>query len=69
MRGKQSLGNERGDPCENLQKMTFNNSIQFVTDRSFTADGGLLSPTGGVWTTHQMTRFRDVQQAIIMDTV
>ena len=46
-RGKQSLGNERGDPLLTLlwrkpQKMAFKNSIDFVTDRSFTADGGPL---------------------------
>ena len=31
--------------------------IYFVTDSSFTADGGLLKPTGGVNTTPQMTYF------------
>ena len=36
-------------------------SICFVTDGSFTVDGGLLWPTGGVNTTPQMTRFRDVK--------
>ena len=33
----------------------------YVTVGSFTADGGLLPPTGGVQTTPQMTRFRDVK--------
>ena len=51
------------------QKIPFKNSIYFVKDRSCTTDGGLLLPTGGVKTTSQMTRFRDVQQAIIMATV
>ena len=46
-RGKQSLENERWDPLLTLlwrkpQKMAVKNSIHFVTDRSFTADGGLL---------------------------
>ena len=41
--------------------MALKNSIHFVTDGSFTADGGLLQPTGGVKTTPQMTRFRDVK--------
>ena len=46
-RGKQTLGNERGDPLftifsRKLQKMDVKNSIYFVTDRSFTADSGLL---------------------------
>ena len=46
-RGKQSLGNERGDPSltsiwRKPQKMAFKNSSYSVTDRSFTADGGLL---------------------------
>ena len=41
----------------------------FSPDRSFTADGDLLWPTGCVKTTHHMTCFRDVQQAIIMTTV
>ena len=27
---------------ENLRRMAFTNSFYFVTDRSFTADGGLL---------------------------
>ena len=35
---------------------TFLNSIYFVPDGSFTADGGLLLPTGSVNTTPQMTR-------------
>ena len=47
----------------------FQEFICFVTDRSFTADGGLLQPTGGVKTTPQRTRFRDVQYARIMATV
>ena len=34
--------------------------LYFVADRSFTADGGLLKPTGGVKTTPQKTRFRSV---------
>ena len=38
---------------------TLMNSIYFVADWSFTADGGLLYPTGGVKTTHQMTCFPD----------
>ena len=41
-----------------LRDKTFMNSIYFVTDGSFTADGGLLYPTGCVNTTPQMTRFR-----------
>ena len=40
----------------------------FVTDRSFTADGGQLQPTGDVKTTPQKTRFRDVKYARIWDT-
>ena len=40
----------------------------FVTDRSFAADVGLLSPTGSVKTTPQKTRFRDVKVARIGDT-
>ena len=34
--------------------------LYFVVDRSFTADGGLLQPTGSVKTTPQKTRFRSV---------
>ena len=46
-RGKQSLWNERWDPLLTLlwrrpPKMAFKSSIYFVTDRQFTADGGLL---------------------------
>ena len=46
-RGKLSLGKERGDPLLTVlwrkpQKMAFKNLIYFVTDRSFTADSGLL---------------------------
>ena len=41
-------------------KMAFKNSIYFVTDGSFTADVGLLQPTGSVKTTPQKTRFRSV---------
>ena len=44
-----------------LRKKTFMNSIHFVTDWSFTADGGLLYPTVCVNTTPQMTRFRDAK--------
>ena len=45
--GKQSLENERGDPLlivlwRKSPKRAFKNSIYFVTDGSFTADGGLL---------------------------
>ena len=45
--GKQSLENERSNPLlivlwSKPPNMTFKNSIYFVTDRSFTADGGLL---------------------------
>ena len=45
--GKQSLENERRDPFlivlwRQPPKMAFKNSIHFVTDGSFTADGGLL---------------------------
>ena len=72
-RSTQSLANERKDRLLTLlcrkQKIPFKNSIYFVKDRSCTTDGGLLLPTGGVKTTSQMTRFRDVQQAIIMATV
>ena len=32
---------------ENLRQITFKNSFYFVTDKSFTADGGPLQPTGG----------------------
>ena len=53
---------------ENLRRMAFMNSFHFVTDRSFTADGGLLQPTGGVKTTPQKTRCRDVKCARIWDT-
>ena len=44
--------NERGDPLfivlwkKKPSKMAFTSSIYFVTDGSFTADGGLLQPTG-----------------------
>ena len=34
--------------------------LYFVAIGSFTADGGLLQPTGGVKTTPQNTRFRSV---------
>ena len=34
--------------------------LYFVAIGSFTADGGLLQPTGGVKTTPQKTRFRSV---------
>ena len=34
--------------------------LYFVVLGSFTADGGLLQPTGGVKTTPQKTRFRNV---------
>ena len=54
--------------CRKQQKMALKNSIYSVKNRSRTTDGGLLLPTGGVKTTPQMTRFRDVQQAIIMAT-
>ena len=47
---------------ENLRRMAFTNSFYFVTDRSLTADGGLLSPTGCVQTTPQKTRFRSVNK-------
>ena len=42
---------------QNSSKLAFTNSIYFVTVGSFTADVGLLSPTGGVKTTPRMTRF------------
>ena len=42
--------------------------IQFVTDGSFTADGGLLQPTEGVNTTPQMTCFRGVKSVHKMAT-
>ena len=42
-------------------------SILLQIDR-FTADGGLLLPTGGVKTTPQKTRFRDVKYARIWDS-
>ena len=48
---------------ENLRRKAFKNSFYFVTARSFTAEGGLLHPTGGVKTTPQKTRFRDVKYA------
>ena len=41
----------------------------FVAVGSFTADGGLLQPTGGVKTTSQRTRFRDVKHARIWYTI
>ena len=41
--------------------------FDFVTARSFTADGGPLQPTGCVKTTPQKTRFRDVKYARIWD--
>ena len=45
--GDPSIENERGDPLlivlwRKPPKMAFQNSIHFVTDGSFTADGGLL---------------------------
>ena len=40
--------------------MAFTSLFFFVADGSFTADGGLLQPTGGVKTTPQKTRFRSV---------
>ena len=36
------------------------NVLSFVAIGSFTADGGLLQPTGSVKTTPQKTRFRSV---------
>ena len=58
--------NERRDPLfvvlwRKPPKMACKNSIHFVTDGSFTDDGGLLQPTGGVKTTRQMTRFREAK--------
>ena len=53
---------------ENLRRMAFTNSFYFVADGSFTADGGLVKPTGGVKTTPQKTRFRDVKCARIWYT-
>ena len=53
---------------ENLRRMAFTNSFYFVTDRSFTADGGLLYPTGCVKTTPQKTSFRDVKVCKNLDT-
>ena len=35
--------------------------LYFVAIGSFTTDGGLLQPTGGVKTTPQKTRFRSVR--------
>ena len=53
---------ERGDLLnkylDNSSRHDFLEFIYFVTDGSFTADGGLLQPTGGVNTTPQMTCFR-----------
>ena len=46
---------------QDSSKLTFTNSNYFVTVGSFTADGGLLSPTECVKTTPQMTRFRDAK--------
>ena len=45
--GEPSLGKDRDDPLFTVllrkpQEMAFTNSISFVTDGSFTADGGLL---------------------------
>ena len=51
-----------------LRRMAFMNSFYFVTDRPFTADGGLLQPTGNTKTTPQKTRFRDEKYARIWDT-
>ena len=49
---------------ENLRRTAFTNLFLlfsiFVAIGSFTADGGLLQPTGGVKTTPQKTRFRSV---------
>ena len=53
---------------KNLRRMAFMNSFYFVTDRSFTADVGLLYPTGCVKTTPQKTRCRDLKSARIWDT-
>ena len=58
--------NERRDPLlivlrRKPPKMAFKNSFHIVTHGSFTADVGLLYPTGGVKTTPQMTRFRDAK--------
>ena len=53
---------ERGDLLysiwNNSSGQDFLEFNYFVTDGSFTADGGLLQPTGGVSTTPQMTCFR-----------
>ena len=53
---------------ENPQTNGVHEFILFFTGRSFTADGGLLSPTGSVKTTPQKTRFRDEKYARIWDT-
>ena len=42
---------------ENFRRMALMNSFYFVTERSFTGE----APTGGVKTTPQKTRFRDVK--------
>ena len=59
---------ERGNRCvrsldktsdERLSRISFH----FVAIGSFTADGGLLQPTGSVKTTPRRTRFRSVNSA------
>ena len=54
---------------ENLQKMAFKNSIYFVIQIDRLQLTAVYCDRRGVKTTPQMTRFRDVQQAIIMATV
>ena len=46
----------------------FWNVLFFVADRSFTADGGPLQPTGGVKTTPHKARFRSVKYTRNLDS-
>ena len=42
--------------------MAFTKLFYFVADKSFTADGGPVKPTGGLKTTPQKTRFCSVKE-------
>ena len=53
---------ERGDPLfavfgQNLRRADFQDFFYVVAVRSFTADGGLLQPTGGAKTTTHKSIF------------
>ena len=52
---------------ERLSRFFFN-VLFFVADRSFTADGGPLQPTGGVKTTPHKTRFSSVKYTRNLDS-